>query len=56
MMQKTRFKKEEEIETSQESSKETPKGQEEDYMFPKERITIRASSLEEAKRKLREIK
>jgi len=40
----------------EETPRQVPKGREEDYFFPNERITIKASSLEEAKRKLREIK
>lgn len=35
---------------------EISQGRQEDYFFPDERITIKASSLEEAKEKLKEIK
>ncbi len=35
---------------------ETPKGRQEDYFFPEQRITIKAGSLEEAKEKLKKLK
>lgn len=38
------------------SPKEIDKGREEDYFFPGERITIRATSMEEALKKLKELK
>lgn len=56
MIKKTKEEKEE-LETSQAiPEKETSKGREEDYFFPNERITIKASSLSEAKEKLKKLK
>ena len=55
MTRETKLKEEKvEVETPQE---ETPKGRtEEEYFFPHARITIRASSLKEAQKKLKELK
>lgn len=51
--EKTREEKKDEIPQIRTFRKKVPKSRDEDYFFPNERKTIRASSLEEAIEKLK---